>query len=156
MIKSEEVSHEISKKTIKIIFVKRIKIMKKTYKSHIKTYLIVWAISVLIILFYANLILYYFIFTNVLLMLVNFYEGRRLTNYLKDNYKDEYKFIKSFGEIQGVHNSFNTLSFIFSDDDYNDENLDFLKSNYKKMILLVFSVFFSYPIMFFFFLLFYY
>ena len=128
--------------------------MDNRFKSHIKIYLLIWILILsLIIIFKSffhesmNLVLYYAVITWVPAMIINGFEGRRLMNYVKENYSDKHMEMKSLNGIDGVHNGFASLGFLFSTDDDSDEVLGKLKSNYKKVILLLITLFFSYPIM---------
>jgi hypothetical protein len=125
------------------------------FKPYIKLYYLLWrsalifSIIVGVFLFKSKeFLIIYMIISWLTVMLINLYEGRRLTNYLKEHHKDEYTKMKFFIGIEGVHNGFNMIVFLFSDDDYNDSTIIKLKSNYKKVILLIFAQFFSYPLLF--------
>jgi hypothetical protein len=81
-------------------------------------------------------------------MLINYYEGRRLMNYVRHSNKEEHMRMKSLNGIEGFHNGFGAVGFIFSAEDYDDNVLVMLKSDYKKVISFLLVVFFSYPFLF--------
>lgn len=99
--------------------------------------------------FYRSIIVFltYVIITWLLCMFANFYESRRLINYVKKHYNNEYKKMKSFNGKENVHNGFATLAFVFSSNDWGDDFLIKLKMNYKKVVLLILALFSSYMIL---------
>ena len=128
--------------------------MQKNYKSYFKVYLLLW-LSILIcstILFlnYANQRVYMFYFLTTLLfaMIINAFEGHRITNYLQENNNLQYMKNRSFKDVKGVYNNFSAFEFLISNSDLDDTIITRLKSNYKKTILLIFIIFFSHPIFF--------
>jgi hypothetical protein len=96
-----------------------------------------------------NLYLAYMIPTWGGVMILNFYEGRRLMAYLRKNHHEYWIYLTSgMGFGPGIANSFRSLPFLFSDDDLNDPNVKQLKENYRQFVLMLFLVFFSIPIFF--------
>jgi len=81
-------------------------------------------------------------------MIINYIEGHRITNYLRENNKEQYTKNTSFKDIKGVYNNFSAFEFLVTNNDSDDINITKLKSNYKKTILLVVIIYFSYPIFF--------
>jgi hypothetical protein len=81
-------------------------------------------------------------------MTINAIEGRRITNYLKENNKEQYMKNRSFKDVQGVYNNFSAFEFLVTNNDSDDINISKLKSNYKKTLLLIAIIFLSYPIFF--------
>ncbi len=119
-----------------------------------KIYLFVWIITLItaiIISFNAlkseGTIYIYMIISWLIVMAINYYEGHRLLSYTKEYYKDDYRKMKSFDGKEGVQNGFSTIAFVFSDDNYNDNMLIALKSNYKKTMLLLVVMILSYIIL---------
>lgn len=128
--------------------------MEEYYKSHFKVYLILW-ISILLchftffIIYLNNKIsICYFVITVLFAMVINGFEGHRITNYLKQNNKIQYMRNQSFKNTKGVFNNFSAFEFLVSNSNLEDINITKLKSNYKKTILLILIIFFSYPLFF--------
>jgi len=128
--------------------------MQKNYKCYFTVYLMLWLSilisSTLFLLIYVNekVFIFYFVITLLFTMIINYIEGHRITNYLRENNKEQYTKNTSFKDIKGVYNNFSAFEFLVTNNDSDDINITKLKSNYKKTILLVVIIYFSYPIFF--------
>jgi len=128
--------------------------MQKKYKNYFTVYLILWfsilICSTLFLLIYVNerVFTIYFVITLLFAMIINAFEGNRITDYLRENNKEQYMKNRSFRDVKGVVNNFSAFEFLVSNNDSGDINITKLKSNYKKTILLIIIIFFSYPIFF--------
>lgn len=129
-------------------------------KSYISIYWKIWLllISGILLLKFSldikedllfNIFMAYSAPTWIAVIFINMFEGRRLSNYLKENHKlkwEEITYVRGLGI--GNRNSFRSLPFVFSEDDLSDPQLKKLKENYKQIIKLMLVVFFSMPIIF--------
>lgn len=128
--------------------------MQKKYKSYFTVYLILWLsiliCSTLFFLIYENerVFTIYSVITFLIAIIINAFEGHRITNYLRENNIEQYMKNRSFRDVKGVVNNFSAFEFLISNNDSDDINITKLKSNYKKTILLVAIIFFSNPIFF--------
>lgn len=126
--------------------------MKKKYKSNIKKYIGIWftiLITAIVLYFKYNskqIVLLYFIVTLLLATFMNLYESQRIMIYLKNKYEEEYKNTKTFLGIEGIHNGFNAVAFVFSNNHHDDIELAKLKLNYKQIIWILLALFLSYII----------
>ena len=128
----------------------------KIYKSHAKIY---WMGYILLasILFasicfrlvsWAAVFVPYVIFCWIPIMAFNLYEGHRLMSCLKQNHREEWKYL-TYVPFLGPrdNNSFRILPFLYFKDDLNDAVADALKENYKKFILFALVAFLTFPIL---------
>ena len=125
-------------------------------KSYIAQYLKIWILWLLFMLSVRFLLLLligkksdeawdnpfaiYLTGSWILAVVLHYTEARRLMNYLKENHNDKWKELTyvpglGFGKI----NSFNSVPFLFSKENYSDPMVDELKNNYKKALLVLFS-----------------
>jgi hypothetical protein len=91
----------------------------------------------------------YMLATWLPIMVIDFIEGRRLMEYLKKCHFEKWKdltYVPGFGS--GGTNSFRALGFVYSEDNLSDPHVRFLKHNYRRVQLLLWSVFFSSPVLF--------
>ena len=96
-----------------------------------------------------NLFMGYAVPTWIAVIGANFYEGRRLSNYLNRHHREKWEYLTSgpgFGP--GGYNSFRSLPFLFSKDDLNDPHVRSLKGHCRSFLKLVLIIFFSMPIVF--------
>lgn len=131
-------------------------------KSFIRFYWYIWFVLVLL-LFIARfsifsgssvdelfrLFLIYAAPTWIAVLILNFYEGHRLIEYLKKHHRATWEYITYvpfFGP--GGVNSFRSLPFLFSEDDLGDETVAELKKNYRRFLILMLVVFVTLPVLF--------
>ena len=131
-------------------------------KSNIRIYWSVWFLLVVLFLtarftiFRSSsenilfiLFTIYAVPTWLAVMILNFYEGNRLMNYLKQKHRskwDDITYVPFLGS--GNVNSFRSLPFIYSKDDLGDPVVGELKKNYRRCAALFFMIFFTLPILF--------
>jgi len=86
----------------------------------------------------------YAIPTWISIVVLNAIEGHRLMEYLKHNHRQKWEYLTSgpgFGP--GRMNSFRSLPFIYSNDDLADSVVKELKTNYRRFVKLILTVFFT-------------
>ena len=131
-------------------------------KSYVAIYWRVWSVLVALLLVIRFLIYdgynedrffllftFYAIPTWLAIMILGFYEGHRLMEYLKMNHREKWEYltyVPLFGP--GGVNGFRSLPFLFSKDDLGDNIVLELKKNYRKFIKLALAVFFTLPFLF--------
>lgn len=125
-------------------------------KSYNKYYWISWIIYML--LFYVIKFLkfpylenfeapYYYAIYWIFVMVVNLYEGSRLTSYLKIFHSEKWNELTHsslFGTLKS--NSFRLLPFLLLSDHLDDDQLQLLKGNHKRFLLFMIIVFIGFPI----------
>ena len=81
-------------------------------------------------------------------MALNAIEGRRLMSYLKSHHRqkwEELTYVPGFGS--GGRNSFRTIPWLYSGDDLGDPSVANMKTEHRRFIRLMLTVFFSYLIL---------
>ena len=128
--------------------------MQQNYKSNIKLYLVLWLLLIFIsVILFVNMekqsvFIIYFLITLIFSVVINFYEGRRINNYLQNNNNQQYTKNITFNEKTGVFNNFEAFGFLISNNsDTMNPDIKSLKSNYVKTLVLIFLIFLSYPIL---------
>ncbi len=130
--------------------------------SRIALYWLIWIGTVLLVLFVRftvmrnvgeetvfALCLSYMLPTWLAIMDLNFTEGYRLVQYLKDNHYEKWKEITYVpGLGYGCCNSYRSLPFVYSKDDLGDPVVTSLKKNYRAFVRLALTVFFTFPLIF--------
>ena len=122
--------------------------------SHVWKYVTGWIVVVCVIVIFAllgakpgALIPAYLLATWLPMMVINFYEGRRLMGYLKEHHNERWAYLtSSFLGGPGGANSFRSLPFIYSADDLGDPCVGGLKRNYRRIVLLMGLMFVHYPV----------
>ncbi len=125
-----------------------------TIKSYLAYYWIAFSIFTLTIVanifidfFPTNIFFPFFMIPWFIVIILNFIEGKRLTNYLRENHKSKWEELTTIPFLgPGNHNGFRMLSFLFSKTNLNDNNVTLLKRNYKLFMLFALTVFISMPI----------
>ena len=82
------------------------------------------------------------------LMVLNVIEGCRLMSYLKDHHRqkwEELTYVPGFGS--GGGNRFRTIPWLYSSDDLGDPAVAIMKTDHRRFIRLMLTVFFSYLIL---------
>lgn len=83
------------------------------------------------------------------IMLVNFYEGRRLMGYLKEHHPAKWAELTTFLWFgPGWVNGFRSVPWLFSSETLGDPAVAQLKCDYRKFIYFALTVFFTFPIFF--------
>jgi hypothetical protein len=133
---------------------------KYNLKDNTKIYILAW-LSLIVSLFAykkimivganeektLNIFFVYMFISWIPLMVINYFESRRLTKYLEESSSDKYEYLSSaFGKRVGG-NGFKMIAFLLSNDHLDDSNVKRLKNIYKRFILFVLVVFFSYPVL---------
>lgn len=135
-----------------------VKLNHNDNKSYIRKYWTSW-VTIFVMLFIIKMlhipllqnipiVFVYFIYW-IFVIFMNAYEGHRLMDYLKKNHPkkwEELTYLPYCGS--GNVNGFKTVGFIFSSNDLADENIKFLKNNYKKLCGFMLTVLICFPILF--------
>lgn len=90
----------------------------------------------------------YWISTWLPIMALNFFEGRRMTEYLSIHHHQQWELV-SYSSFMGIagRNGFRELRWLYSQDDFGDPVVASMKKNRRRFIRWVLTVFFSYFVM---------
>jgi len=136
---------------------REMKNINENIKSYVWLYWTTWLVMTTIIFFIrfvyvgnsddfpVELIMVYMVVLWVPIMFLNMYEGKRLSNYLENNYSNE---TNKFKNEFGTYKLRPLLSFL-SKKNLNDNLLRQLSENYKSFFIFTIFVFLSIPILFF-------
>jgi hypothetical protein len=88
----------------------------------------------------------YFLGTWIAVMILNLVEGGRIRNYLKDHHNAKWVELTSVFGVPGRFNGLRALPWLYSSDDLRDPVLAQLKEDNRQFIRLMFTMFFTYPV----------
>lgn len=122
----------------------------------VKYYRNIWIVSLMILylvlfiykivkgVFLEDLILFHFMFSGIMLMVLSNKKISALMKYLKENYTEKWEFLNTYPIFgRGFVNSYRVFKFVSSKDDFEDQNLKELKEELVKFKKFSFIVLFS-------------